>query len=237
MDFFELKRRVKSIVGRNAYYDALDFLRNHDPRLWGELQPRIFLELNFVLTILKLRHGEGYDATLDFYDQETKLSKSSFEHNFKVLLSVLGDWGKDKVQPGSLHDWLAHARHVPRDRAFQVKGSTFSSKGYQDDQNQGVNLWMDSVDLPRLGYRKYRSRKGPRWSFKLNCPGRRYMMLRDGTGGIVYLSSGYPPKVHDGAYLEIKHDEIDAQFAVRQNAARYVDLWKANRLKGGWHHS
>ena len=67
---------------------------------------------------------------------------------------------------------------------------------------KGTKFWMDSFDLKLQNPRGY-SRKDPRWSFKLNHYGRRYMVMRNGYGKACEIWGGYSPKIYDGHFIEM----------------------------------
>jgi hypothetical protein len=104
-------------------------------------------------------------------------------------------WAKSQLVLGTSRDWNNAVRNC-------------GLKGVVKD----VNLWMDSTDFPLEGVKSV-SRKGSKWSYKLNRPGRRYMVLRNGKGKILKLWGGYSPKVYDGTWLEIMKQELDQTLA------------------------
>lgn len=57
-----------------------------------------------------------------------------------------------------------------------------------------VCLWMDSTDVKIEGIRK-KSRKGPERSYKLNAPGRRYMVVQNAKRRVIKLYGGSVPKL------------------------------------------
>jgi hypothetical protein len=88
-----------------------------------------------------------------------------------------------------------------------------------------VNLWMDSVDFPRIGKRSV-SRRSSNWSYKCNGPAQRYMVLQDGKSRIVKVWGSYNPKVYDGLFLEVVADWID-------DTLFGVSVIADNHFKGG----
>lgn len=74
-----------------------------------------------------------------------------------------------------------------------------------------TNLWMDSSDFSLTGKRKI-SKRSLDWSFKNNSPGRRFMVLMDGSLKIVGLWGPYAPKLHDGAWLELYRKELESDY-------------------------
>jgi len=61
-------------------------------------------------------------------------------------------------------------------------------------------LWEDLVDFP-VQRGPERGRKSEWWSWKLNRPGRRFMVLMDGKGRVKKVWGGYSPKIYDGQYV------------------------------------
>lgn len=75
-----------------------------------------------------------------------------------------------------------------------------------------TTLWMDSSDFPLTG-RASTSRKHTSFSYKLNGPGQRYMVILDGSGAVKRLWGGYSPKQHDGSFLKEHKNEITDNFS------------------------
>jgi hypothetical protein len=75
-----------------------------------------------------------------------------------------------------------------------------------------VCLWIDSVDFP-IEKRKGMGKKHPYWSYKLNRPGRCFIVLRDATGQMCKVWGGFSPKFYDGAFIEQKHHTLDRKLA------------------------
>jgi hypothetical protein len=79
-------------------------------------------------------------------------------------------------------------------------------------------LWIDSTDFPierrqgKKGHPK-RGKKSSHWSFKLNKPGQRYHFVVNGRSKAVWITSGYSPKQHDGAYVVDHRHEFEQNFA------------------------
>ena len=70
---------------------------------------------------------------------------------------------------------------------------------------------MDSSDFAITGRKRVR-KKSSDWSYKLNRPALRYMIIRDGAGNICRVWGGYTPKLYDGDFLEVHKDEIEHDF-------------------------
>ena len=76
-----------------------------------------------------------------------------------------------------------------------------------------ANLWMDSTDLPLQKKREYGGRKGDFFSFKLQGPGQRFMVMADGKGIIRELWHVVPTKTYDGNWIADHEKELDANYA------------------------
>ena len=216
MNFAGLRQDVIDRLGTKVYRSALEYIQSIEPVLWGEDQPRRYLELNYVLTLRHLLHATGYGRTISFYDQKVKISEKSFRHNAQIFISFLGNWGDEHTPLGSLDIWRGKSRNVARSAAFKVKEIFIffvqRSSSTQSHFIKDVCLWADSTDLPREHKRGSGRRRDNRWSFKLQHPGRRFITFRDATSKIRYVSDGYSPKIHDGGWLEINRREVNALF-------------------------
>eukprot|EP00005_Dracoamoeba_jomungandri_P008799 CAMPEP_0174276072 /NCGR_PEP_ID=MMETSP0439-20130205/60184_1 /TAXON_ID=0 /ORGANISM="Stereomyxa ramosa, Strain Chinc5" /LENGTH=213 /DNA_ID=CAMNT_0015368261 /DNA_START=512 /DNA_END=1153 /DNA_ORIENTATION=+ len=104
------------------------------------------------------------------------------------MLQLLGEWGKEHIQLGDLDAWEKSAQNTPRKGKYR-----------------SVVLWIDSTDFRLVGKRKV-SRRSRKWSFKLNSPGQRFMMLMDAKRRIRGLWGGYSPKVYDADWMHIRAD-------------------------------
>ncbi len=69
-----LKTSVKSSLGSNAYNSLWKHIKKSKPGLWGEKQPRGYLEKTFVLALAKDLQGKGYDAILNENDVGLKIN-------------------------------------------------------------------------------------------------------------------------------------------------------------------
>jgi hypothetical protein len=127
----------------------------------------------------------------------------------------MANWGSSTVSLGSLPEWRACVRHVK----FEKEVSK-------------VCLWMDSTDFPKQKYRGC-STKEEDWSYKLNRPGRRYLVLRDGHGRIRKVWGGYSSKIYDGSLLELNREWFKENLA---NAGVIADQhfeWGKKKLQEG----
>lgn len=194
--YSSIKKFVVRKVGEETFDDMLAYLKEHQPSLWGTIQPPSFLERNMVLTLYKDLQHHGYQrvlAEVDFGD--FPLADKSFQKNAHRIRAVLANWAKTKIELGSPRAWKQAARHVPR-------------PGKLVD----VLLWMDSVDFPKEYHHGW-SKKDADFSYKLDRLGRRYMFVRDGLGRVRRIWGGYSPKLYDGHFIELLGEYIDKELA------------------------
>lgn len=194
----EVKEAVEHRLPRGLVREILKFVEKANPALWSLHRRRGRIRSYAYLALYKDLLGVGYNNNL--YDQVAKWLKSSsktLRHNTTVLRGTFAAWGRNQVQLGSLKEWQRAAHHL------QLKGLL-----------KDVCLWMDSTfDLPLEG-KSTTSRKGPDWSYKLNGPGRRFMVLQDANGRVLALWGAYSPKVYyDGYFLDITHDWLESSLA------------------------
>ena len=161
----------------------------------GSQQPHNFLEKNFVLTMHRDMTADGYQEVLeDVNVGRFAFSDKSFINNAQRIRNVLAEWAQEKLQPGEPRAWKRAARDVVR-----------------PGQLSEVSLWMDSVDFPKQ-YHKGWSRKDPDYSYKLWRLGRRYMFVQDAQSQILRIWGGYSPKLYDGHFVELMHQQIERDF-------------------------
>lgn len=185
--YLEIERDVISTISRPIFLEILGFVSDKNPTLWGEQQPRFFLRRHLILSMYKDMKNLGYNSLLASVEQlGFKMNHKSFQRNTKVLRAIVAQWAEGTIILGNLQEWQRAAHHVKL------------SKCVED-----ICLWMDSTDFPLQKWRGC-TRKDPKWSYKLNRPGRRYMILRDGKGCVRKLWGGYSPKLFDGNFLELK---------------------------------
>jgi hypothetical protein len=189
---------VKEFVKVKTYVSMLKFLQEAKPSLWGEQQPKSFLEHMMVLTLVKDRGNIGYHTLLQSVELPYPLSYKSINHNVQSIRRSLGKWGKKQVKLGNKKEWEAVARLVRIPKIIK-------------DRKNTALLWIDSTDFPRNKFKGY-TKKSPWHSYKLDSPGRRYMFVRNGKGKVVKMWGGYTPKLYDGHFVEVKKEEFDEAF-------------------------
>lgn len=191
-----LKRwQVTVEVNRKLRHNELkimqDYAKHHfRQHLWGDHK----VEDVVLLAMYKDLYGFGYRAIEERINFGYKITHHSLEHNIPLIRECLRGWAETVIVPGNSTEWKA-AR----------SGLKLGSK-----VNDG-NLWMDSTDFPVSG-KVSTSRKSPRWSFKLNGPGRRYMMVFDAKGCAKFIWGGYSPKRHDSDTLGIIRQQMESDF-------------------------
>lgn len=190
--YSRIRNFVKSKLKEHTYKSMRTYLYNHPPALWGEQQPHDYLERNFVLLMYKHMQAWGYQKVL----REVKLGKykltyHSFKKNCERIRKTLSRWGDMQIVLGTKRYWTACVKHVRI-----------------PDCLRGTLFWVDSFDLP-LSMPEHYSRKDPRWSYKLNRYGRRYMCFRNGRSCFALVFGGYSPKIYDGHFLEAISSVID----------------------------
>lgn len=178
----KVKQKIKQIIWENI----ISYFTTQRLNLWGEQQPDDFQYNMVVITIFKDLFKISFSDLLSDYDMGFHLSKTSLEHNIKVIRRILSEWGDEKIMLGDCEDWDARVKRIKIGKKVE-----------------GTNLWIDSTDYPMRGMAEIK-KKHPEWSFKLNHRGRRYMYLRDGWGVICGLWGGYSPKFFDGGWLELQ---------------------------------
>eukprot|EP00981_Chlorochromonas_danica_P010759 scaffold3396_cov268-Ochromonas_danica.AAC.3 len=100
------------------------------------------------------------------------------------------EWAKRRIDHRNLSIWRS-----------AVRGVRLPAEIYD------TLLWIDSTDFPLAKFKGY-SKKSLDHSFKLNRPGRRFMMVLDGKGDVKYLNDGFMPKTHDRTFLELHCDSL-----------------------------
>jgi len=174
------------------------FNEHHDSilnRLWGEDKSGQFVLNSLYCTLLKDITHDGYTVLLKRVHHWYKIGHNSYQHNVKVVRKYLASWAdSDALIFGSLDEWNKSAKIC---------------KFNNDMKN--VCLWMDSTDIRTTGIRK-KSKRGSEWSYKLNAPGRRWMVIQDAKRRVIKLYGGYSPKTYDGSFLEMKVEHMEQAF-------------------------
>jgi len=182
LSYRELKKKVSSKLGKRAVRAMVRYVNQHDPNLWGAVKLRKFTEKSVVLALYKDMKNIGYGALKSTVSNWYNPTVKSISHNTKQIRSVLEQWGQQQVKLGKKKNWVS-----ARDAAQLPKSCSDTA------------LWMDDTDFPLEGKRKV-SRRHFSWSWKLNGPGTRFMLMTDARGYIRKLWGGYSPKLYSGHF-------------------------------------
>lgn len=195
--YSKIKVNVISRFTQPVISSMLSYLHNNPPSLWGEFQPRNYVEMNLILTLYKDRTGKSYREVItesDLRTKEFKLNHKTLAHNSQQIREVLSTWGETTCHLGDPQTWKAAMRNMKK---LPAK--------LKDVEHL---LYMDSFDV-RLQKKSGRSRKSRHWSGKLKYPGRRFMTIRNAKGRIIKAWGGYSPKIMDANFLELKKKWIN----------------------------
>jgi hypothetical protein len=183
-----ISSRVTRVLTREVWEDLLAFVEQRAPELWGMEQGDDYLESNLLLVIYKAITGVGYNALISQVDFVGPETGKTFSHNACILRAEMASWAHQYITVGTKRDWNTAAADVKRPDPFDE-----------------VNMWIDSTDVPKTR-KKGVGTKHPDWSYKLNGPGRRYMLLQNGQNKILKIWGGYTPKLYDGDFLDLKKE-------------------------------
>lgn len=186
-----VRTRLVKRIPATIVKEIINYVCEKNTSLWGEEQGRDFTPRCVILALYKDVYKIGYTALYKSVKKWLGCCEKSLRHNTRVLRRVFKEWAKTKIFLGDLASW--------RRRAVRRNFTGFV---------EGACLWFDSFDLKKEGMRTT-SRKGPDWSYKLNAPGVRFMILRDASGRIRKVWGGYSPKVFDGDFLKINRDWLE----------------------------
>ncbi|KAL6064237.1 hypothetical protein QOT17_010990 [Balamuthia mandrillaris] len=164
------------------------------PKLWGLQKKGPFIQ-NLVLVVLYKDLGaKGYNQLSKDTRNWLGVSEKSLKHNSKILRCITARWAKAQILRGGKASWHKAATAVPRPKWLA-----------------GVNLTMDSIDLPLEG-RRSTSKKSELWSFKENCPGTRYMVIFDLKDRVRGFWGPYSPKTYDAHWVLDHQDTLDTKW-------------------------
>jgi hypothetical protein len=178
----EVERKLKPLV----YRDIIQFMGNKELKLWGEDRPRLFQQTCVLICMYQDLFGLSLRGLRRAIKSWWPHDRKTLTHNHSRIRKVLGKWGKKKVVLGTAPDWNQAVRNWEMPKGLN-----------------GVNLWLDSVDFQQVG-KTTEEKTSDRWSFKLNAPGQRYLVLFDGKGKVRQWWGGYTPKLFDGHALQLE---------------------------------
>lgn len=189
-----MRQRVARALSNRVYTALCNFLDLSEVQLWGAEQQENFKEDNLIATLYKDMVGLGYHALFSEISIWYGASEHSLRHNVRKVRRILKAWGEQQIKVLTLDKWRIDAASVPSKK-----------------NPENVNLLIDSTDF-RLSGKRSTSRKEDSWSYKLNAPGQRYMIVASLRGRILKLWGGYSPKDHDGRWMQSHKEELDMLF-------------------------
>lgn len=123
----EIREQVNRRIGASLTTRIIRFVATSGPRLWGERQPRDYLEANTLYTLYKDLFGIGYDSLEDKLSLGFRLSKRALMHNVPLIRAILARWGASHTPLGQRADWRYSTRNVDLPRRFTVRISVRKS--------------------------------------------------------------------------------------------------------------
>ena len=193
--YVEVVAIVERKVGENSFQDMCEFVAPHIKSLYGLRKPRGFVKAVVALVLYHDLKGVGWTQLEVVRGAPIKVAHSSLQHNSKIVRKILNSWALQHITPGSLNDWKRAARHA----AF-------------GQHVKDVTLAIDSFDLGIQKQGNNCGKASPYWSYKLNQPGWRFMLIIDASTEIRCCSAGYSPKVYDGHWMEARRDYLETNF-------------------------
>ena len=187
-----VKVELEAKLSAAVLSEVISYVKAQQPKLWGASKPRDFIQITVLLVLYHDITAIGYQALLKKIQLPYKISDKSLIHNTHVLRHLFSKWARTVIKLESCVEWKANSRSA------NVPASM-----------PGVNLWTDSSDF------KVQRSKGGRvkrsdHSFKLNRPGRRYLVFMDGKSHIRKVLGGYSPKVYDSHAVQLVKPWVEA---------------------------
>lgn len=161
-----------------------DFIQASTPKLMGSHQPGNYIEEMICLTLLKYLENIGYQKLENLLEWANKPSHKSIATNSKRLLLAMQHWAKNQIIVPSVQE---------------LKNIAYTAN-FDHELFPNACLWVDSTDFPIVNSKTYPSEDF--WSYKENHNGWRFMVLRDAKNRIVWISSGYSPKIYDSHAID-----------------------------------
>lgn len=202
MDWTATKNQVVHKLGEAAFESLNNYVLEHPPSLWATGEPRNYTEKANVAALYKDLNGIGYGRLEETLNIGADMPHTSMNRNQRELRRCWKNWAEETMAVGDLREWKQAARHIRKDPKFP----------------KGV-LWEDSVDFARQK-QKGMGRKSTAWSWKLNKPGQRYMVLVDGKSRIRKIWGGYSPKIYDSDMVTATRDWYEEHL---EGAGVYAD--------------
>jgi len=194
MNFSHYEQKVKEKIKLRVLKELLSFLKRKKINIWCAVGRKNLVYTFLVLALYKDLYGRGYtELTNDIHDW-LMISSKTLRHNVKEIRKYGYKWARKQLEAGALSEWKSAVRRKKFKKPLK-----------------NVTLFLDSVDFPLRGKTSV-SKKDPKWSFKCNAPGRRYMVVSDGRGKVRKMWGGYSPKKYDSDFMDVVHEELEDLF-------------------------
>lgn len=194
LSYRSVKQRVTRSLTREILEQVIEYVELADPKLVGMQQGDDFVKEMVLLTIYKDLTGVGSGALKVLMGNNVTITQRSLLTNTKRIREQLYEWAVSHIDIGTADEWNDIAASVKRPKDLE-----------------SVNLWLDSTDF-KLARRNGRTKSSMYWSYKLNGPGWRFMILQDGNTRIRWMRGGYSPKIYDGNFLMFFKQDIEEQW-------------------------
>jgi len=194
-----VQEKVEHSVSEGVLKKMISYVKDNKLALWRERQPPSFLQHMVVITIYHDLTGIGYSTLEKEVKFPYKISHKSLSHNCQKIRKLLGEWGNSTIKLNNESTWKLASIGITISKRVKEIGT-------------GAYLWIDSVDLPINKFKGYIT-KFPWYSFKLNGPGRRFMLIRNGRRKVVGMWGGYTPKLYDGHWVQDHKKELNEKLA------------------------
>lgn len=90
----ELKKKVKKKVNVQAFQSILSYVRARKVVLWGQWQPKDYLETYLILVLAKDLLHKSYDWIVKNVQYKPAISSTTLQENCHRLRYILQDWGR-----------------------------------------------------------------------------------------------------------------------------------------------
>jgi len=222
---------VTEKLGEKIMTSILKDINLSEESLWGMNRTIHFPKDLLFVALYKDLFNVGYCKLCDTIKEFLKMTPSTLQHNVQVMRKRLRDWSEKIILPSEERVLRAISKGVHGPPPFDK-----------------VTLWMDSSDFRTSGKKSIR-RKDPRWSYKCNSPGRRWLVVSDAHTKTQAVFGPYNPKDYDAdiaidnrEYLETNFEgqhavadghytKCDRFFKKMKVFAPYAEQPEARRLK------
>ncbi len=223
-DVSNLQKKIEKKLGNSVFNSVRAYVRRANPSLWGQQQPRNYLDNMLIFTLSKICWKKSYQWLIDNVHTVPKLNAKSLVHNIPVLVDVIRMWAEGQIILGTREEWDQAAANVKA-----------------PERLSHVRFWIDSSDF-KIARRKGRGPRTPHWSAKLGGPGCRYMALSSGEGLIRKIWMAYLPKLYDSDKIKHHKDFFDGDlgdvgvigdnhFLAARDHFRFCDIIAPSRAK------